>query len=284
MPIDALINQQNPDGGWPYLRGTSWTEPTVYAVMALLAAGQGQAASRGFAWLAATQRADGGWAPQPGVGQSTWVTGLVALLPVASLGETRHAAAIGWLMDTVGRESTLAYRVREFLLGNSLPPEQQFAGWPWVPGAAAWVGPTSVAMLALEKERRRNPSASIERRLAAGRHFLLDRMCGGGGWNHGSARPLGYDSDPYPETTGLALAALRGVRSPKIDLSIEVARGFLSECRSTDALNWLRLGLIAHGHLSPDFRPPADLACRTTCEGSLQLLLEHTGGAGFFWA
>lgn len=284
MSIDALITQQNPDGGWPYLRGKSWTEPTVYAVMALVAAGQTRAAARGFFWLAAAQRADGGWAPQPGVDQSTWVTGLVALLPVALLGAARHAAAVRWLMDTVGRESTFSYRVREFLLGNPLPPEQQFAGWPWVPETAGWVGPTSVAMLALEKESRRNPSAAVARRLADGRRFLLDRMCGAGGWNHGSARPLGYDSDPYPETTGLALAALRGIRSPKIDLSVEVARRFLCECRSADAGNWLRLGLMAHGRLAPDFRPPAALACRTTCEGSLQLLLERTGGAGFFWA
>ncbi len=283
MSIDALIHQQNADGGWPYHRGTSWTEPTVYAVMALFAAGESQAAGSGLNWLATAQRADGGWAPQPGVEESTWVTGLVALLPVELLGRARHAAAIRWLMGTIGRESTLAYRVREFLLGHSIPPEQEFVGWPWIPGAAAWVGPTSVAILALDKERRHNPSGSVTERIAAGRNFLLQRMCGGGGWNHGSARPLGYDSDPYPETTGMALAALRGIQSPKVDRSLEVARRFLTQCRSADAFNWLRLGLLAHGQLSPEFCTGTDLACRTTCERSLHLLLQHTNGSGVFW-
>jgi hypothetical protein len=283
MSIDVLIHQQNADGGWPYHCGKSWTEPTVYAVMALLAAGESRAAGSGLNWLAAAQRPDGGWAPQPGVEESTWVTGLVALLPVELLGRARHAAAIGWLMGTVGRESTLAYRVREFLLGHSIPPEQEFVGWPWVPGAAAWVGPTSVAILALDKERRRNPSGRMVERIDAGRNFLLQRMCGGGGWNHGSARPLGYDSDPYPETTGMALAALRGVQSPKVDRSLEIARRFLAQCRSADAFNWLRLGLLAHGQLSPESRPAADLARRTTCERSIDLLLQHTDGSGVFW-
>ncbi len=284
MSIDALISQQNGDGGWPYHRGKSWTEPTVYAVMALLAAGESQAARSGFRWLHSAQRADGGWAPQSAVDQSTWVTGLVALLPGELLGQERHAAAISWLMGTVGRESTLAYRVREFLLGASIPPEQDFAGWPWVPGAAAWVGPTSVAMLALEKERRRNPASRIAERIAAGRDFLLQRMCGTGGWNHGSARPLGYDSDPYPETTGMALVALRGVRSPKVELSLAVASRFLAQCCSADAFNWLRLGLLAHGRLPAETRPDAGLACRTTCERSIHLLLNLTDGSGFFWA
>lgn len=283
MSLEGLLSKQNPDGGWPYHRGNSWTEPTVYAVAALLAAGENTPAGHGLSWLAAAQRADGGWAPQPGVEESTWVTGLVALLPLASVGAARHQAAIDWLMGSVGRESTLAYRVREFLLGQTHSPEEEFAGWPWVPGSAAWVGPTSVAILALEKEHRRKPSARMMDRVAAGRDFLLQRMCGGGGWNHGSARPLGYDSDPYPETTGMALAALRGVRSPKIDLSFGVARQFLDRCRSAGALSWLRLGLLAHGQLTPAFHAPQDLARRTTCDESLHLLMESADGRRFFW-
>jgi hypothetical protein len=285
MSIELLLNRQNPDGGWPYLRGNSWTEPTVYAVMALLADGRAAAAANGLRWLAAAQRRDGGWAPQPAVDQSTWVTGLLALLPEGeAISPASRAAAIRWLMGTIGHESTVEYRVREWLLGNAIPSDQEFAGWPWVPGAAAWVGPTSIALLALDREHRRRPSAAIGERIAAGRKFLLCRMCQGGGWNHGSARPLGYDSDPYPETTGMALAALRGETAQAVGQALGVARRFLGECRSADALNWLRLGLLAHGDLPAGFAPPADVVCRTVPELSLKLLLER-GDAfrRFFW-
>ncbi len=285
MSIETLLCRQNPDGGWPYRNGRSWIEPTVYAIMALEAAGRRSEAARALRWLAAAQRRDGGWPPQPGIDESTWVTGLVALLPARpELSPAAHAAAIQWMMSTTGRESTLGYRIREWLLGDAIPDDQRFTGWPWVPGAAAWVGPTSIAILALEKEDRRRPSNAIRGRIAAGRQFLFGRMCRPGGWNHGSARPLGYQSEPYPETTGMALAALRGVRSGEVDQSLAVARQFLAGCRSADAFNWLRLGLGAHGALPAGLIRPAGLACRTVCELALDLLLEHGDAARrVFW-
>jgi hypothetical protein len=207
------------------------------------------------------------------VDESTWVTSLVALLPPGHLGASVHAQAIAWLMAAKGQESSDLYRFREWLLGNARPPEQEFAGWPWIPGAAAWVGPTSLAILALDKEQRRKPTAAIGARLEEGRRFLLSRMCREGGWNHGSVRALGFESHPYPETTGMALAALRGVRSPQLDRAIPVAQGFLAVCRSADALNWLRLGLLAHGQLPAGFRPSTQIAYRTLPDTSLNLLV-----------
>jgi hypothetical protein len=97
-------------------------------------------------------------------------------------------------------------------------------------------------------------------------------MCHEGGWNHGSVRPLGYESRPYPETTGLALAALRGVRSSRIDLALAAARRFFAECRSADAFNWLRLGLMAHNQLPVNPQEPADLPRRSVPEVSLDLV------------
>ena len=87
MSIETLISKQNPDGGWPYMRGKSWTEPTAYAVMSLLAAGEREAAQRGLEWLRRTQRADGGWSPREDVEESNWTTALAALLPAEALGE-----------------------------------------------------------------------------------------------------------------------------------------------------------------------------------------------------
>lgn len=273
MSIGIVVSKQNADGGWPYVRGTSWTEPTVYAILALLAAGEMEPAKRGLNWLLARQLTDGGWPPQARVDESTWVTALVALLPPEYLGAGVHARAIAWLMATEGQESARSYRFREWLLGNAKSPEQVFAGWPWIPGAAAWVGPTSLAILALDKEQQRKPTAAVGARLQEGRRFLLSRMCREGGWNHGSVRALGYESNPYPETTGMALAALRGVRAPQLVRALSVAQRFLAVCRSADALNWLRLGLLAHGQLPPGFCPTMPVAYRTLPDTSLNLLV-----------
>ena len=284
MSIQLLLSKQNRDGGWPYLRGSSRTEPTVYAILAMLAAGELAPARRGLDWLRAAQLPDGGWPPQTGFDESTWVTALVALLPPRQLGSHVHARAIDWLLTTSGEESSLLYRVRMWLLGASQLPEDEFPGWPWIPGSAAWVGPTALAILALQKEMGRRPSAAIRRRVDQGRRFLLRRMCQGGGWNHGSVRALGYEATPYPETTGMALAALRGVRSTETEHALDVAGRFLGECRSADALNWLRIGLLAHGRLPNGYCPPAQLPCRTLPETSLDMLLAATPkGTDFFW-
>jgi hypothetical protein len=284
MAIETLISGQNSDGGWPYVRGNSWTEPTVYAIMALLVAGEKERAERGLEWLRRTQRSDGGWAAQVGVDESNWTTALVALLPPEALGARRHTGAIEWLMGTTGHESSFEYRLREWLLGNEPQAELEFSGWPWIPGAAAWVGPTSVAILALDKENRRRPLMGIRQRIEAGRRFLILRVCNEGGWNHGSVRPLGYESKPYPETTGMALAALRGVQAQPVERSIGVAHQFLAQCRSADEQNWLRLGLAAHGELRPGHYRPHELAFRTMPEVSLDLLASDAPtGRGFFW-
>jgi hypothetical protein len=237
-----------------------------------------------LAWLRNTQRADGGWSPREDVEESNWTTALVALLPPETLGARAHRGAVAWLMGTTGFESTFEFRLRQWLLGNRPSEDMEFAGWPWFPGAAAWVGPTSIAILALEKEHRRRPLIGIKERIDAGRQFLLLRACAEGGWNHGSVRALGYESRPYPETTGMALAALRGVRAPQVDRSVAVARQFLMECRSADAQNWLRLGLIAHGGLPPGYCRPQDLSFRTIPETSLDLLMSVTSaGHNLFW-
>ena len=285
MSLDLIHSKQNPDGGWPYARGVSWTEPTVYAILALLAAGELKPARRGIEWLRARQLADGGFPPQARVDESTWVTSLVALIPVEHIGAAVHERTISWLMSCEGQESSRLYRLREWLLGNPRGPEQEFPGWPWVPGTAAWVGPTSLALMALDKEQQSKPSARMRARIEEGRRFLMKRMCHGGGWNHGAVRALGYESNPYPETTGMALAALRGFRTPEVSEAIPVARQFLANCRSADALNWLRLGLLAHGQLASDFCPLQPVTYRTMPETALNLLVaEAQKGHHVFWS
>ena len=84
-------------------------------------------------------------------------------------------------------------------------------------------------------------------RLQEGRAFLLARRCRDGGWNHGSTKALGYDSDSYPETTGTALLALNGVSAAEIEKDLQRAEAHLVTCKSNEAASWLTLGLLAHG-------------------------------------
>ena len=284
MPTARLLEQQNADGGWPYRRGGSWTEPTVYALLALTSSGNSEAVERGLHWIRAAQREDGGWQARPGVGESCWVTSLVALLPVERLGGERHSRATAWLSASTGMESSALYRIRQWMMGSHTPSEITAPGWPWVTGSAAWVSPTSMAILALDRENRLRPAPGLASRIEEGRRFLINRMCKGGGWNHGSTRAFGYETGAYPETTGMALAALRGFDGPQTDQSLAVALRFLDQCHTADALNWLRLGLTAHASMPEGYTPPPGIAYRTVPEVATSILAdEAVAGKSASW-
>ena len=247
-----LLDRQNADGGWGFRgQGSSWTEPTGYALLSLAASGLegSEGFRRGVRWLQARQRADGGWAPREGVDQSTWVTALVLLLPMDVAKDINHASATAWLLAETGRESSFLQRLRWRLLGVPLDSSQAYDGWPWYPGAAAWVAPTSVSLLALRKMAA--DDAAVRARIEQGRGFLLARRCRDGGWNHGSTRALGYDSGSYPETTGLAVLALQGSPDPAMAEALPVAERHLARCTSLEAASWLTLGLLAWGRKAP---------------------------------
>ena len=247
--LAELQSRQNRDGGWPYRAGAaSWTEPTCYALLALAACGLGQSAvaSAGARWLALRQRADGALAPRESVPAGTWLTALALLLPPAVSEGVDRSRAADWVMQQTGRESGWIYNLRLLLLGVRSDTSLSFDGWPWYPGAAAWTIPTALSLLALEKLRRQNVP-EVSKRIAQGRSFLLARRCRDGGWNHGSTKALGYDSDSYPETTGVGLLALHGSDGPEIASALAWAEEHIATCRSHQAASWLRLGLLAHG-------------------------------------
>jgi hypothetical protein len=156
-----------------------------------------------------------------------------------------------WLDKSTGREASWALRLRSLLV-DGRTDSAQAAGWPWFPDSGSWVTPTCFGVLALEKRSRVLGSAQPQQRCAAGREYLLTHRCRDGGWNHGSTRALGYDSDSYPETTGQALLALHDAPRERIASGIEKARAHVGQCRSVEALSWLRLGLSAHGEAVVD--------------------------------
>jgi hypothetical protein len=265
----SLMESQNPAGGWPYRRGgPSWTEPTAYALLALMAQRSvAEPVEKGLRWLCAAQRPDGGWPPQPGVPQSTWVTAVAALLGPAALGENAYRRGIEWIVRQAGEETGFLVRMQHLVTGQA----QGYSGWPWFPGTSAWVTPTALSMLALSKAVRLAGSPRILARLDMGASYLLAHACSDGGWNHGAARALDQDAPSYPETTGIALLALNGKDTPETRKACQYAQLHLSGCRTSEAESWLRLGLLAHGQL-PANSPAAVRTPRTIQNAALAAL------------
>lgn len=272
MDVASITSLQNRDGGWPYRKGGgSSTEPTVLALLAqTVDQADPQSVERATAWLRATQRQDGGWPPQTRVSQSTWVTALVALVPRDALGVSRHARAIDWLMGQTGREASLAYKLRNELLGEGGGVIGKHEGWPFFPGAAAWVTPSAISILALEKARRYQMPGGIQQRIEIGQQFLMDRICQDGGWNYGRANTLGVEADSYPETTGQALLALHGLPAVKLERPLAAAQVQAERCRSAEGMSWLQLGLQAHGIIAAG--PERALPYRHVADTALGIL------------
>ena len=243
--VQYLLRNQNADGGWSYRpAGSSWTEPTCLALISLRA-WPGDHSRRGIDWLLAQRRSNGGWGPRAGVAESTWVTalGLLALHLDGRL--AGDDPGVLWLLDLSGAESDWIARLRSFLLGAGKGSQDTSnRGWPWYPGAAAWVAPTALTLVALDRLQPVLSHASLALRKSEGKAFLLSRRCADGGWNHGSSRALGYDGPSYPETTGMALLALAGERQAAASVSkaIQHARA----CKSLEAWSWLQMGMWAH--------------------------------------
>lgn len=258
---------QNSDGGWAYSRGGSWTEPTALVLLAQLAVGVQDSFNGGIGFLRAAARPDGGFRPQSGVDESTWVTSLTTLLPPEILGRDLHARAMLWLKGQTGRETSWPAR----LLGRvSNEAANGPEGWPWFPGASAWVVPTSLAILAFEQAARRSDEASLRQRIDNGRRFLLSKICADGGWNYGTPQALGRDADSYPETTGIALLALHGVPDAAGVARAKVAAlRQLRNCRTAEGIAWLSMGLAAHG-VKPAIS--SDPTLRTTSDHALTVI------------
>jgi hypothetical protein len=142
------------------------------------------------------------------------------------------------------------------------------------------VTPTALAIAALTNSGADGETAA---RIRAGRRFLLAHAAQAGGWNHGSIRVFDIEGEAYPETTGIALVGLRGVRAPAVAAAIERARDWLVQARSAQSWAWLKLGLLAHGVEAGGAEPPARPA--NACECALALLaLQARPDASAFWA
>lgn len=184
-----------------------------------------------------------------------------------AIGAQQYWRAIDWLKGQTGRESGWSYRLRQRLAGNS---DKFPDGWPWFPGAAAWVIPTSLGIMAFEMALKQRDDSALRERVEGGREYLFSRMCADGGWNHGSSKALGRDGDSYPETTGIALLALGGA-GPRAELekARAAARRHLAVCRSAEGVAWLRMALGSSG---------GEPVCRSVMDSALMALASSGRG------
>lgn len=258
MQIDsaaALVGAQDESGGWGFRPGVpANTECTALAVLALHApgadAGVSSAVGRGVAWLESRQREDGSWPLSDQVPDASWMTS-VAVVALASVRPDSRSALRGgtWLLGQRSRRQKLMERVRAWL--SDEPPavdqDPNLAGWPWTGDTTAWVEPTSWALLALKRLRDELPRKRTDERIKDAHRLLADRMCRGGGWNYGNKAVLGYDLEPYPDTTALALLALQDAPSAGVtEPGIVRLREMLGDHPSALALALAVLALEAH--------------------------------------
>ncbi|MBV9304250.1 MAG: terpene cyclase/mutase family protein [Acidobacteriaceae bacterium] len=265
-----LLETQNADGGWAYGRGSSWTEPTAFALLALETRGKGAAHERGCAWLLSKQRTDGGWSPHPSVNVSTWVTSLaVFALADANLTAQNRDRAYEWIVGQIKPEFSPLQRI--VMRWQGVPRNEETSGGsPWFPNTAAWIAPTVMSVLALSDALRKTHAAKLQAEVSRSKQYILSRRCLDGGWNHGGTSYRSQNAASYPEMTGMALLGLRGVPASELDRSIDLAERNLSSPGSIEGLSWLQLGLMQHGRDCRDIK--TDLACRTIRNVSLRLL------------
>ncbi|HZO42420.1 MAG TPA: prenyltransferase/squalene oxidase repeat-containing protein [Methylomirabilota bacterium] len=251
--LQFLQRTQNADGGWGAVPDRqSNTEATALAVLALASCPEAKAdhVERGLQWLVDLQNADGSWPLHRNTTYGSWTTA-PATLALASFDDQRAHAIRGarWLLGHRGRSlgwlASLAYRLVPEKMAVRLDPDLR--AWSWTADGFSWVEPTAYALIALKKL-----GADIGR--SAGPHIreaerlLYDRMCSGGGWNHGNSNAYGVAIPPYPETTALALIALqdRQTETPN-RASLERLVAMLSEAESGLSLSWAILCFSVRG-------------------------------------
>ena len=83
----------------------------------------------GARFLRSLEAPGGGWRPQSGVAEGTWVTSLVGLLPEQAIGVQQHQRAIQWLKGQTGMESGWYFKLRQRLSGNLNGGAEESPGW-----------------------------------------------------------------------------------------------------------------------------------------------------------
>jgi hypothetical protein len=255
--LSELTAAGNADGGWGAVPGgPSTTECTALSLMALHAhRGQlrsaGAAALRAAGWLKARQRPDGSWPLSDQVPDASWMTSAAVIaLNHLEPGSAEAVRGAEWLLSVESRGRTRTQRLlaRLFRTRAAVDQDAELTAWPWAADTTAWVEPTSWALIATKQLARHLPASRAAERVRQGELMLHDRMCPGGGWNYGNKRVLGFDLEPYPDTTALALLALHDTpRTAAIHQSVATLRELVTNSPSGLVLSLAVLSLQLYG-------------------------------------
>ncbi len=237
----TLLRSRNPDGGWPYLSGRqSRLEPTVFALLALRAAGHPIDASV----LAAWPRRDGLLLDAHG-GDVNVAWHAQAALVTQSLGSGEQSLASSLVA------SLLTVKGVALPQSPALRQDDRLQGWPWSPGTFSWVEPTAWAAMAVRRWHRARPSPEAASRVSEAERLLLDRACAIGGWNYGNPAAFGHELRPHVPTTALALLALEPLRDHPVVIR---GRELLADRRIDEQSGMpLSLARISLGRLGEHF-------------------------------
>jgi len=280
--VEQLVTSQNRDGGWPYSKGSSWAEPTGFGVLALQSEQDSVAVlarNRALDWLQSQQKASGGWSPNPSVVECTSATSVATL---ALLSQERQNQALSKNALSKNLDLALEWTARQVYPGDlsfslllarafHVPPPHAPGSVAWYPGTAGWVTPTALATLVLMRAAQQKKRPELTQLAASTCSYLLSRRCPDQGWNHGGSSTRSEDANSYPETTGLALLALRAARVRLPRDSVALATQFTANPESIEGLSWIQLALESPGKTIPDperLPPP-----RTIRDCSLRLIL-----------
>jgi hypothetical protein len=219
---------------------------------------------RAIKWLLSQQKPSGGWSPNGSVAECTSVTS-IATLALLAVAPATLDSALSWVASQVYPDDFSI----PLLLAKALnvPPAHAPGSVPWFPGTAGWVTPTALTALTLLRasgERNRPDLRTLALKCGA---YLLGRRCIDDGWNHGGSKTRSEDATSYPETTGLALLALRAADINPPAASLTLARRFATHPESSEGFSWIQMALASPVPDPASLPPP-----RTTRDSALRLL------------
>lgn len=250
--LQFLQRTQNADGGWGAVpTRQSNTEATALALLALTSWPKASTAriEHGLQWLIELQNSDGSWPIHRGLTHGSWATALATLSLAPLDHRARAVKGARWLLGHRGRAlgwlASLAYRLVPKKMAVQLDPDLR--AWSWTPDGLSWVEPTAYALIAL-KRLNADLGGSATEPIREAERLLYDRMCSGGGWNHGNSNAYGVGIPPYPETTALALIALQDREAePANRASLQRLVTMLAEIDSGLSLSWAAVCLSVRG-------------------------------------